>query len=134
MKKIISVFASLLVLICFLSCSNPSNLPTPMEETYTVYVDSTTYSNLHTLTGLVLEDETYYWFKFTESQYNEILSSAGFSMYTCKRQWTKSQIKDWLRSHYLSETNATRESLWLVTIDHGAIFIRYGNMFYCILK
>lgn len=137
MKKIISVFASLLVLICFFSCSNPSSpliVPTPMEETYTVYVNSVTYSFLHTQTGVVFENKSYYRYEFTKSQYNEILSSSGPSTDMYKRQWTKSQIKDWLLGHYLDETDATRVSSWLVTIDHGVIFIRWENMVYCILK
>lgn len=90
MKKIISV---LLVLICFFSCSNPSNLPTPMEETYLVefgVITNQTYeSTQNTISHLT--EPTYSDFKVLRNY----LYSRTISDYS-SRVWTINEIYQYL--------------------------------------
>ena len=137
MKKIISVFASLLVLICFFSCSNPSvpvSVPLHVEETYTVYTTSIPYSEFRTIFGVELEDGIYYRSPLEEDILEEAISNDPAEAKKYQHQWMRSQIKDWFIGHYFSKDVAERETSWLVTIDHGIIFSRTRSMVYCILK
>ena len=51
-----------------------------------------------------------------------------------RHSWTKSQIKDWLLGRSFGDSESTKESAWLTTIDHGFIASRTGNTVYYILK
>ena len=115
---------------CFaiLSCTIPAN---SSEETYTVWTDSSTYSQFQSLFNTTLNDGMYLRLEFTSSQWQQFsgsLTSEG------RHSWTKSQIKDWLLGRGFGDAESTKESAWFATIDHGFLASRTGNTVYYMLK
>ena len=104
MKKIISVFASLLVLICFFSCSNPSSIQTE-DTSYRV--------QLYRVESGVITKSTYNtaWDKISEwtnLSYSNCASLRNYllhntiSDYTNVNDVTINEIKRELKSHGMS--------------------------------
>lgn len=128
MKKLEKLFCLSLILLCttFMGC--PQNLDI---DTYTVWTDTGTYTEFTTAFGSTLDDGMYIRLEFTNEMWNQIkttLTNDG------KHQWSKDKIKDWLLGRGFGEYEATKESSWLTTTDHGFIATRTGNTVYYILK
>ena len=51
-----------------------------------------------------------------------------------KHKWTEGEIKDWFIGRGFGNPEATQETAWLKTIDHGFIASRTGTLVYLILK
>ena len=131
MKRKIMLLTITAFLLTVISCSIPSNIPT--EETYTVWTGSAPYSLIHSK-GLTLDDWYYWYIEFTKSQWNEFYSSFMVEMDEYKHYWTKAQIKDYLISRGFGNSEATKRSSWLTTINHGFIIDREGSMVHMIIK
>lgn len=131
MKRKIILLTITAFLLTVISCSNPSNIPT--EETYTVWTDSVPYSLIQT-EGLTLDDGYYWCIEFTKSQWNEFYSDFIIEMDEYRHSWTKAKIKDYLIGRGFGNSEATKESSWLTTIEHGFIVVREGSMVYMIVK
>lgn len=126
-KKSAFVILFFLILLAFNSCQNNSN----SEDTYTVWTDLGTYSEFQSNFGTTLNDGMYVRIELTSSQWNQVsptLTNEG------RHTWTKSQIKDWLLGRGFGNSESTKESAWMTTIDHGLIASRTGNTVYLILK
>ncbi|WP_149554627.1 hypothetical protein [Treponema pectinovorum] len=111
--------------ILFLSCK------TDVDETYTVWTDKGTYSDFQQAFKATLNDGMYTRVEFTSSQWSQIspvLTSVG------RHNWTQDKIKDWLIGSGFGNDEATRESAWLTTVNHGFIAARVSNIVYFILK
>ena len=130
-RKIIFGFIIFMILTCFLGCSNPSTIPT--EETYTVWTGSAPYSVVQA-EGLTLDDGHYWYFEITKSQWNEYYSSLVEDGNEYRHSWTKAKIKDYLIGRGFGNSEATKRSSWLTTIEHGLIIDREGSMVHMILK
>ena len=126
-KKSAFVILFFLILLAFNSCQNNSN----SEDTYTVWTDLGTYSEFQSNFGTTLNDGMYVRIELTSSQWNQVspsLTNEG------RHTWTKSQIKDWLLGRGFGNSESTKESAWMTTIDHGLIASRTGSTVYLILK
>ena len=133
--------AVLLVAVClfFAGCQVDSD---DDEDTYTVWTDSGSYSELEaevnqSLSGtgksFSLESGKYFRGELTEDAWNTLYSSVCSADYY-KHEWTKDEIKDWFLGHYFGEEEANRETSWLTTVNHGILVSRTGNVAYMILK
>ena len=69
--------------------------------------------------------------EFTSAQWEQIESYATSEG---QHYWSKDKIKDWLIGRGVGDYEATKESSWLTTIDHGYIASRTGNTVYYIIK
>lgn len=131
MKKIISVFASLLVLICFFSCSNPSSIQT--EDTsyrvqlYKVETGVITNSTYNTACNKIS--------KWTEINYLKIVSIRNYlydntiSGHTIETGVTINEIKEFMLSHGYSQREAEDGIKFIKEIgnDIGFFEYRYGD-------
>ena len=126
-KKIFGLLIIISVMLVFSACQNNVT----GEETYTVWTDLGTYAEFQSTFGTNLDDGMYIRLEFTSSQWNQMLSSLTNEG---KHIWTKSQIKDWLLGRGFGDSESTKESSWLTTIDHGFIASRTRNTVYFILK
>lgn len=108
--------------ISFQSCS---------DEKYTVWTDSGTYAEFQSAFGTTLNDGYYVRMELTSDQWAQIsknLTSEG------KHRWSEETIKKWFISNGFGETEANKETSWIVVIDHGFLATRTGNIVYYILK
>lgn len=131
MKRKIMLLTITAFLLTIISCSNPSAIPT--EETYTVWTGSAPYSLIQA-EGLTLDDGCYWYIEFTKSQWNELYSDFIIEMDEYRHSWTKAQIKDYLIGRGFDNSEATKRSAWLITINHGFIIDREGSMVHMIIK
>lgn len=133
--------AVLLIAFClfFASCQVDSD---DGEDTYTVWVDSGSYSELEaevnqSLSGtgksFSLESGEYVRGELAEDAWNTMYSSVCSADYY-KHEWTKDEIKDWFIGHYFGEEEANQETAWLTTVNHGILVSRTGNVAYMIVK
>lgn len=138
MKRKIMLLTITAFLITIISCSNPSAIPTeetsaiPTEETYTVWTGSAPYSII--AEDLPLDDGYYLCNELTKSQWNELYSDFHIEMDEYRHSWTKAQIKDYLIGRGFGNSEATKGSAWLITINHGFIIDREGSMVHMIIK
>jgi hypothetical protein len=116
----------LLFSITIISCSEPDS-----EPTYTIWTDTTTYSDFASAFDMTLNDGYYVRFTFTDSGWAEVspsLTNEG------KNKWTEDQIKKWFIEHGFSDNVANQQTAWLITIDHGFLASRTGSTVYMLLK
>ena len=130
MKRKIMLLTITAFLLTVISCSNPSNIPT--EETYIVWTGSVPYSLIQA--EAALDDGCYWYIEFTKSQWNEFYSDFVIEMDEYRHSWTKAQIKDYLIGRGFDNSEATKRSTWLITINHGFIINREGSMVHMIIK
>ena len=126
-KKISSIW----IIAIFFAALSLNSCKSNAEETYTVWTDVATYSEFESAFNTTLDNGYYLRLEFTSSQWSQIspsLTNVG------KHRWTKDQIKDWLIGRGFGDTESTRESAWMTTIDHGLIASRTNSTVYLILK
>jgi len=102
----------------------------PDEPTYTVWTDRTSYSEFESTFG-TMSDGYYFRYEFTTSDWNEIkpsLTNEG------KYSWTEGEIKKWFIGRGFGNSEAERETSWLMTIKHGFIASRSGSVVHMLLK
>lgn len=123
MKKLFLLFAAVIMAIGLTSCEGGGK--------YTVWTDSGTYDEFQTAFQTTLKDGYYTRVEITSAQWTEIskgLTSNG------KHRWSEAEIKKWLIGNGFGEYESTKESSWLVMVDHGLLATRTSNMVYLILK
>jgi hypothetical protein len=104
---------------------------TDTDPTFTVWTDTVTYSEFTSAFQTTLNDGYYARVEFTGAQWNQIsptLTNEG------KFIWTESQIKNWFIGRGFGNTEANRETAWLMSINHGFLASRTGSLVYMILK
>ena len=126
-RKVFGLLIIISVIFCFSSCQNYVD----SEDSYTVWTDLSTYSEFQSIFGTTLDDGMYVRLEFTSSQWSQM---SGSLTNEGRHSWTKSQIKDWLLGRGFGDSESTKESAWLTTIDHGFIASRTSNTVYYILK
>jgi hypothetical protein len=102
----------------------------PNEPTYTVWTDSTSYSEFSSVFG-ALGDGYYIRYEFTSSEWSTISKSLTNDG---KHNWTESNLKDWFIGRGFGNYEANQEVAWLKTISHGFIASRSGPIVYMLLK
>ena len=125
MKKLfhlLTVVVLLITSISFQSCG---------DEKYTVWTETGSYTDFQNSFQTTLKDGYYIRIEITNEQWKQIvpnLTSAG------KHRWSEAEIKKWLIGCDFGPSEATKQSSWLVVIDHGFIASRDGNRVDMILK
>ena len=102
----------------------------PDEPTYTVWTDSTSYSQFQSSFG-TLNDGYYFRYEFTSSEWSTISSSLTNEG---KYNWTEDDIKKWFIGRGFGNSEANKETAWLMTINHGFIASRSGSIVYMLMK
>jgi len=114
-----------LIALTFIGCETEPNDPT-----YTVWTDTISYSEYLSIFG-TLGDGYYIRYEFTSVEWSQIsqnLTSEG------RHNWSESQIRNWFIGRGFGNSEANRETAWLLTINHGFIASRTGSLVYMILK
>ena len=124
-------FFGLLIIISVISFFSSCQNNVDSEDSYTVWTDLSSYSEFQSTFGTTLDDGMYVRLEFTSSQWSQLSSSLTSEG---RHSWTKSQIKDWLLGRNFGDSESTKESAWLTTVDHGFIASRTDNTVYYILK
>ena len=127
MKRNRLTLIALIIGFCFSFASCQQDV----EDTYTVWTDVSTYSTFQSNFNTTLNDGQYLRLEFTASQWSQISASLTNEG---RHSWTKEQIKDWLLGRSFGNYEATKESAWITTINHGFIASRTGSTVYYILK
>ena len=124
MKKLFHLLTIVILLITafsFQSCS---------DEKYTVWTDTGSYTDFYNGTQVSISDGYYIRAELTENDWKNWIKNVT----TGKHRWSETEIKKWLIGNGFGETEATKESSWLVMTNHGFIVMRDGNLVYLILK
>jgi hypothetical protein len=124
------LWAGILVLILVFAIMLAGCETEPDEPTYTVWTDTVSYSEYYSAFGS-LNDGYYIRYELTTSDWNSIkpsLTNEG------KYNWTESEIKKYFIGRGFGNSEATKETSWLMTINHGFIASRSGSLVYMILK
>ncbi|MCL1931416.1 MAG: hypothetical protein FWF55_06335 [Treponema sp.] len=104
----------------------------PSDPTYTVWTDTVSHSEFSSaFGGLTLNNGMYIRYELTSSEWNSIkpsLTDEG------KYNWTESEINKWFIGRGFGNSEANRETAWLMTISHGFIASRSGSLVYMLLK
>lgn len=125
MKKLFTFLSTIILFFTALTMQSCS------DEKYTIWTDSTTYSEFQASFNTTLQDGYYVRVEINNEQWKEVsksLTSEG------RHRWDEATIKKWLISNGFGETEATKESSWLALVNHGLLVTRDGNMVYMILK
>jgi hypothetical protein len=125
MKKLF--LTSLVIIVSgFIGCKQP----TDSEPTYAVWTDSGTYAEFQSaFGGATLGDGYYSRLDITNAQFSQMSLPNEY-----KHDWTESQIYDWFIGRGFGSTEANREKSWLITMNHGLIASRSGNIVYMLIK
>lgn len=128
-RKILALIGLASLMLVFLGCSHDADT----EPQYIVWTDVGTYTEFQASFKMNLNDGTFIYAEFTNEQFSQISSSlVGLDDY--KRSWTKSQLKDWFVGRGFDDANANEWSAWLISINHGMIASRRGNLVDLIIK
>jgi hypothetical protein len=106
--------------------------PQPMgsEPTYSVWTDSGTYAEFQSaFGGATLQDGYYSRLDITNAQFSQMPLPNEY-----KHNWTENQIYDWFIGRGFGATEANQEKSWLITVSHGLIASRSGNIVYMLIK
>jgi hypothetical protein len=108
----------------------PEELDKPVETTYTVWTDTTTYTEFYNAFG-ALNDGYYIHLEITNDQFNQMLPDLTNEY---KHVWTESQLNNYFIGRGFGNTEAKKETAWLMTINHGFIASRSGSIVYMLIK
>jgi hypothetical protein len=110
--------------LMFLSCTNDN------ETSYLIWTDSMSYSEYSSSYGS-LNDGYYVRKEYTVSEFNQIKPTLTNDN---RKKWTEEQILNWFIGRGFGNDEANKEKAWLVTIDHGFVASRTGNVVYLLWK
>jgi hypothetical protein len=97
--------------------------------TIAVWTDSETYAEFNSWSNLTLNDGYYIRVEITNDEFNGLSLPDEY-----KHQWTESQIYNWFIGRGFGNAEANQEKAWLMTVNHGAIVSRSGNIVYELIK
>ncbi len=128
MKRFFTFFVTAIILcvtaITFQSCGEEN-------RKYTVWTDSSTYSEFVNAYNTTLEDGHYKRVEIDQKTW-EIISKSLTN--EGKHRWDEATIKKWLFSNGFGEYESTKEASWFALVDHGFLVTRTDNIVYYILK
>jgi hypothetical protein len=125
---------TILFTVTFSGCPNPDTDPDPVPApapTYTVWTETTSSSNFNSTFDIDLQDGYYVRAEIDDSAWNDMapsLTNEG------KNYWTESQLKKWFIGRGFGDAEANEATAWLVTIRHGFLASRKGEVVYMLLK
>lgn len=123
------VVIGIFIAAILLGCQNGSE-----EETYTVWTDISTASEFQQTFGTTLGDGMYTGVEFTNSQFAQIMQAAGSEAAEYKHNWTEDELKKYFVGRGFDSDTAGKTAAWLVTVNHGFVASRSGNIVHYILK
>jgi hypothetical protein len=100
----------------------------PDDPTYTVWTDSMSYAEFSS-SVMSLDDGQYGYGEIAEANFKNMPLSNEY-----KHSWTESQIYNWFIGRGFDSSIANKEKSWLLTVNHGMIASRSGDIVYIILK
>jgi hypothetical protein len=126
----ISVF-TVAVGIILAACPQPTDSDsTDIDPTYAVWTDYVAYTEFQAAFDVAtLQDDHYVRIEITDAKFNQMSPPNEY-----KQNWTKNRIYDWFIGRGFGYDEANRETAWLITINHGFIASRSGNIVYIIIK
>jgi hypothetical protein len=122
MKKFFILLTAVLMTVCFQSCS---------DDKYTVWTETGSYSAWIDSSQPAITDGYYKRLEITNDEWEQIsksLTNEG------KHRWSEDEINKWFLGCGFGSSEATKETSWLVTINHGFVVMRDGYLVYMILK
>ena len=128
MKKLFFIEIFLLA-IFLIGCQNASE-----EETYTVWTDISTADDFQQTFGTTLYDGKYVTVEILNSQFSQIMQTAGNEAAEFKHNWTEEELKKYFVGRGFDSGTASKTVAWLVTVNHGLVASSSGNIVYYILK
>lgn len=117
-------------LVAFILCVTVMSFQSCSDDKYTVWTDTMSYAEFQSATQKNITDGYYVRVEITESEWKAWTEDVTKG----KHKWTEAEIKKWLVGCGFGQTESTKESSWLVMVDHGFIVIRDGKLIYMILK
>lgn len=126
-KKILFYTILIVGLFFIFGCKTP-------EPTYTVYVDSSSYSDFYKSTSIELRDG--YFIKAesnseTKKIFEQMISELPDD---CKKEWTEEQINNWFIGRGFGASEANEQTMWILTTDHALIASRKGSTVSMMIK
>lgn len=100
------------------------------EPVYVVWTETVSYSDYSNIFG-TLSDGYYVRAELTDTEFEKFKPSLKNED---KRRWTEEQLNSWFIGRGFGNTEANKERSWLVTIKHGIIASRSGNIVYVLWK
>jgi hypothetical protein len=130
-KTLMSKIAILLFLsgILAASCKQPTE---ESEPTYTLWTNSTTYSDFSVTVTPNLDNGYFIRQEISTADFNQSFRSHLNDNY--KHEWTESQIYDYLIGRGFDNAQANAQKAWLITVNHGFIASRTGEIVDMLLK
>ncbi len=122
-------FGIFFVAMFLLGCQNGSE-----EETYTVWTDISTADDFQQAFGTTLYDGKYITVEFSNSQFSQIMQNVGNAAAEYKHNWTEEELKKYFVGRGFDSNTASKTVAWLVTVNHGFVASRSGNIVHYILK
>jgi hypothetical protein len=123
-SKYLYIGILLFIGILFAGCTKEEG---ETEPTYTIWSYSIPYSEYPG----ELDDGYYYQVELTNAEFIDFSSTLSNAN---KKYWTEEQIYNWFIGRNFIPTEANQKTAWMLTIDHGYIMSRSGNIIYSIIK
>ncbi len=131
MKKLLIILcAALCLAIGLTGCSNAAGGDS--DETYIVWTSVDSYTDFQSAFNTTLNDGMYMHAEFNSEGWSQI--SPLLPNDEDKHDWSQDKIRTWLIGRGFGNSEATQESAWITTINHGFISSRTGNTVYTIIK
>lgn len=123
------VFLGIFFIAIFLfGCKNAVD-----EEKYVVWTDSSSYSDFKEELGATIDDGYHKYFEIDNKTFLQMMQNMENEA-EYKHERTESQIQKYFLGRGFDSETAEKRAAWLVTVNHGAVFSRNGNVVYVILK
>ena len=135
MRKLHFLIIAFVLSLAFFGCQQDSD----DEDTYTVYTDSTSYDEFIRAVNSAggnysVQDGYYSRIEITQAQYNSTFKDLYAQASNYRHEWTEDEIKSWFIGRGFGNSEATKETSWIITADHGMIISRTGSIVYVIMK
>ena len=101
------------------------------DPTYAVWTSTATYSEFEEVFGTL---EHGYFLKFEKSDKDWDEDFAPVLELASSQKLTETEIKNWFISRGFGPIESSRETTWIISVNHGFIANRNGTSVYMIIK
>lgn len=120
-------FGIFFVAAILLGCQNNSEL------SYTVWTDVSSYSDYEKMFNDTLYDGYYKYLEFSNEQFSQMESILA-AQNDYRHNWTEEELQKYFVGRGFDSKTASETVAWLVTVNHGFVASRSGDIVYYILK
>ncbi len=103
------------------------------DAMHTVWTYVSSYSDYEKMFNDTLYDGYYKYLEFSNEQFSQMESILA-AQNDYRHNWTESQIKKYFIGRGFDSETAAKRAAWLVTVNHGFVASRSGDIVYYILK